>query len=578
MPSRKRHERKTFCEQRIASGVELSTEEMRQEQQFIDRPLRAARPAAGRGREPVRDALAQVGTGLQARLERDVLVAEHSGLLAALNAGENGLCFGRIDLRDGATTTSAASESGRTTPSAPRCSSTGGPTSRARSISPPGTPRWGCAAAGTSPPRGARSPRCTTRSSTSATPTRTGYEDADADAVLLAALNAARTGRMDDIVQTIQAEQDRIIRAPHRGVLVVEGGPGTGKTAVALHRAAYLLYAHRELLAKRAVLIVGPNPAFLGYIGEVLPVARRDRRAARDASASCSPACTPPARDSPGGRRGQGPRRRWPTSLAAGRTRPAGAARPGRSPIDRTTTGILMLDRDMASRRGARRRETGLPHNLARPHFAFRDHRRAHRRSSPTGIGADPYGGPNLLGPDDIAQLGKEHRRRAPRCTRPSTSCGRGSPRSSSSPTSSPTPAHLPDEDAGARSARPATPGVDRRPTCRCSTRPPSSSARTTASARAAAEAERAGADRLRAGRAGRLVRLPHRTSSRTRTTRTPRSWPRTTSSTPSGWPSGTRRPTTAAPPSAPPPTGPGPSGTSSSTRRRSCRRWRGGC
>ena len=54
-------------------------------------------------------------------------------------------------------------------------------------------------------------------------------------------------------------------------MLVVEGGPGTGKTAVALHRAAYLLYEYRELLAKRAVLIVGPNPAFLGYIGEVLP-------------------------------------------------------------------------------------------------------------------------------------------------------------------------------------------------------------------------------------------------------------------------------------------------------------------
>src|SRR5690606_37264896 len=68
--------------------------------------------------------------------------------------------------------------------------------------------------------------------------------------------------------------QDRIIRAPHRGVMVVEGGPGTGKTAVALHRAAYLLYEHRDLLARRAVLTVGPNPAFLGYIGEVLPSLR----------------------------------------------------------------------------------------------------------------------------------------------------------------------------------------------------------------------------------------------------------------------------------------------------------------
>ncbi len=101
-------------------------------------------------------------------------------------------------------------------------------------------------------------------------PTRTGHEGADADEVLLASLDAARTGRMHDIVRTIQAEQDRIIRAPHQGVLVVQGGPCTGKTVVALHRAAYLLYEHRELLARRAVLIVGPNPAFLSYIGDVL--------------------------------------------------------------------------------------------------------------------------------------------------------------------------------------------------------------------------------------------------------------------------------------------------------------------
>src|ERR687895_370988 len=91
------------------------------------------------------------------------------------------------------------------------------------------------------------------------------------EAALLAALNASRTGRMSDIVATIQAEQDRVIRADHRGVLVVQGGPGTGKTAVALHRAAYLLYTHRDQLAKRGVLIVGPNANFLRYIGQVLP-------------------------------------------------------------------------------------------------------------------------------------------------------------------------------------------------------------------------------------------------------------------------------------------------------------------
>jgi DNA helicase IV len=76
---------------------------------------------------------------------------------------------------------------------------------------------------------------------------------------------------MADIVETIQAEQDHVIRAPHGGVLVVQGGAGTGKTAVALHRAAYLLYTYRQQLEKRGVLVVGPNSTFLRYIGEVLP-------------------------------------------------------------------------------------------------------------------------------------------------------------------------------------------------------------------------------------------------------------------------------------------------------------------
>ncbi len=90
-------------------------------------------------------------------------------------------------------------------------------------------------------------------------------------AALLAALHRARSGRMTDIVSTIQREQDEIIRAPLSGVLVVQGGPGTGKTAVALHRAAYLLYTHRFPLERQGVLVVGPNPLFLRYIEQVLP-------------------------------------------------------------------------------------------------------------------------------------------------------------------------------------------------------------------------------------------------------------------------------------------------------------------
>ena len=91
------------------------------------------------------------------------------------------------------------------------------------------------------------------------------------EGALLAALTAQRTGRMSDIVATIQGEQDRIIRSELKGVLVVQGGPGTGKTAVALHRAAYLLYSHRDRLRNSGVLIVGPSRSFLQYIEAVLP-------------------------------------------------------------------------------------------------------------------------------------------------------------------------------------------------------------------------------------------------------------------------------------------------------------------
>nr|WP_276571124.1 RNA polymerase recycling motor ATPase HelR [Kibdelosporangium phytohabitans] len=91
------------------------------------------------------------------------------------------------------------------------------------------------------------------------------------DAALLAAVNAPRGEGMRDIVATIQAEQDEIIRLDHPGVLVIEGGPGTGKTVVALHRVAYLMYTQRERMERHGVLVVGPNPAFLNHIGQVLP-------------------------------------------------------------------------------------------------------------------------------------------------------------------------------------------------------------------------------------------------------------------------------------------------------------------
>lgn len=95
--------------------------------------------------------------------------------------------------------------------------------------------------------------------------------DVAGEAALLQAMNTARGEHMQSIVETIQREQDAIIRDATRGVLVVEGGPGTGKTAVALHRVAFLLYTWREQLSRTGVLIIGPNPTFLNYISQVLP-------------------------------------------------------------------------------------------------------------------------------------------------------------------------------------------------------------------------------------------------------------------------------------------------------------------
>ena len=88
---------------------------------------------------------------------------------------------------------------------------------------------------------------------------------------LQAVLEAPRTGRLGDVTATIQAEQDDVIRAPLPGVLIVQGGPGTGKTVVALHRAAYLIYTHRFPLSGQGVLVIGPNPVFLTYVEQILP-------------------------------------------------------------------------------------------------------------------------------------------------------------------------------------------------------------------------------------------------------------------------------------------------------------------
>ncbi|GGT04613.1 MULTISPECIES: HelD family protein [Streptomyces] len=398
----------------------MSTTEFRKEQQFVDGLYARLDDLRDQAERAVREALAKgAGNGFQARLERDVLVAEQSGLLSALNSGENGLCFGRLEFSDG-----RDHHIGRIGIRQDDADRTPLVLDWRADVARPFYLATG------HHPMGLRRRRHITTREREVTalhdeildladPERTGLEGADADAVLLAALDAARTGRMHDIVETIQAEQDRIIRSPHQGVLVVEGGPGTGKTAVALHRAAYLLYARRELLAKRGVLIVGPNPAFLGYIGEVLP-ALGETGVLLATIGELFPGAKAAGTDSPAaaeikGRAGMADvlarvvadRQTLPETLPAGSGEDNDLIPEPALEIDHDEYGTLLLDRTMAHAARDRARSTGLPHNLARPYFAFSvidslTDQLADR------LGADPFGGPNLLGADDIAQLGKE--------------------------------------------------------------------------------------------------------------------------------------------------------------------------
>ncbi|MFG2560263.1 HelD family protein [Streptomyces sp. NPDC048496] len=377
---------------------------MRQEQQFVSlahERLDQLRVAAEAG---MRATIAQLSTGRQARVERDIGVAEHSASLAALNAADTGLCFGRIDRRDGVTYHIGRIGIRRDdTERTPLLIDWRAPVARPFYL-----------ATGYEP-MGLRRRRHITTQGRAVTglhdeimdladTTRTGYESHDADEVLLAALNSARTGRMGDIVSTIQAEQDHIIRAPQRGVLVVEGGPGTGKTAVALHRAAYLLYAHREQLAKRAVLIVGPNPAFLGYIGDVLP-SLGETGVLLSTVGELFPGVHATGTDSPAAAAVKGRADMAGVLAEAVRDRQQVPER-GEPIVIAHDDGELILDWDMAVEARHKARETGLPHNLALPTFAFRIIDDLTTQLADR-IGADPYGGPNFLGPDDIAQLGK---------------------------------------------------------------------------------------------------------------------------------------------------------------------------
>ncbi|MDL5157873.1 HelD family protein [Actinomycetospora termitidis] len=185
------------------------------------------------------------------------------------------------------------------------------------------------------------------------------------EATLLAALGAGRTGRMGDIVATIQSEQDRIIRSGVNGVLVVEGGPGTGKTAVALHRAAYLLYTHRRQLAKRGVLVVGPNPTFLRYIEQVLP-SLGETSVLLQTVGELYPGLAARGHEAPERAARKGAEDLSKVLAAAVRDRQELPRRPVRLVVDGEP---VEIDRDLVAQARTRARRTRRPHNDAKRTF-----------------------------------------------------------------------------------------------------------------------------------------------------------------------------------------------------------------
>ena len=216
----------------------------------------------------LRDVQASGASGThQSRSERDAFATLYADRLAQLNGVEERLVFGRLDLDDGARRyvgRLGVSDSDQV----PLLTDWRAPAAR---------PFYQATAASSD---GVVLRRHLQTRGRQVVSIEDDLLDADAlangtqlqgEGALMSALLERRTGRMSDIVATIQAEQDAIIRSPADGILVVQGGPGTGKTAVALHRAAYLLYANREVLERSGVLLIGPSRVFLRYIEAVLP-------------------------------------------------------------------------------------------------------------------------------------------------------------------------------------------------------------------------------------------------------------------------------------------------------------------
>lgn len=347
----------------------------------------------------------EIGSLPQARSEREVAVRLYSEQLSQYNAVENGLCFGRLDFDDG-----QCSYIGRlgifdeNADYEPLLLDWRAPAARSFYLA---------TAASRDGVRRRRHIRTRSRTVVDlddevldfGSANGNGHEGLAGEAVLLAALNVSRTGRMNDIVETIQAEQDRVIRASAAGVLVVQGGPGTGKTAVALHRAAYLLYTHRERLDRRGVLILGPNATFLQYVSQVLP-GLGETGVLLATIGELFP--------------GVDARGTEPVEVAEVKGRLAmvevvRAAVRDRQEVPEDGLTVIFerepvsLSREVCDRARDRARRSRQLHNHAQPIFV-REMVDALARQVADRLGADPFGGPNFLDEADVEDIRKELR------------------------------------------------------------------------------------------------------------------------------------------------------------------------
>jgi DNA helicase IV len=362
--------------------------------------------------------LRQTGGTLQARSERESAAGMYTERLAQLGAVEDGLCFGRLDHTDG--THRYIGRIGLTAENGVEGPDAAGPEGgidRDEPLlldwrAPAARPFYLATAAAPDGVRRRRHIRSRGRVVVGLddevldleAARQTRHEGLVGEAALLAALTAGRTGRMRDIVETIQAEQDEVIRADLSGVLVVQGGPGTGKTAVALHRAAYLLYTHRQALSTRAVLMVGPNETFLRYISHVLPSLAETGVLLRTVG-QLYPGLVADRAEPPPAAEVKGRAAMVDVLAAAVRDRqevPAG-------PLEIVADGHERLVLDPATCAAARdwARRTGRPHNEARDRFRL-EIIHALARQLADRIGADPLGGENLLAEADRAEIRRE--------------------------------------------------------------------------------------------------------------------------------------------------------------------------